>query len=229
MTRSEARTPEAWRGFDRAALLVTLAGLLALLLLWWTGHGPSQASCCAAPVIAAPAVQPTPAPIPAAAPEPAKVEPAKAEPPPVVAAAPAPVKAEPPPVVAAAPAPANAEAPKVAPAVDCTKLDSGVAVFFATGSAVLSGEARVVLDQALLCVRDGRYEVAGHTDNVGDKAMNQRLSEARAKAVVAYLRSKGIDASRLVSRGYGETKPIADNGTADGRAQNRRITFTRLS
>jgi len=214
MTRSEARTPEAWRGFDRAALLVTLAGLLALLLLWWTGHGPSQASCCAAPVIAAPAVQPTPAPIPAAAPEPAKVEPAKAEPPPVVAAA---------------PAPANAEAPKVAPAVDCTKLDSGVAVFFATGSAVLSGEARVVLDQALLCVRDGRYEVAGHTDNVGDKAMNQRLSEARANAVVAYLRSKGIDASRLVSRGYGETKPIADNGTADGRAQNRRITFTRLS
>jgi OOP family OmpA-OmpF porin len=214
MTRSEARTPEAWRGFDRAALLVTLAGLLALLLLWWTGHGPSQASCCAAPVIAAPAVQPTPAPIPAAAPEPAKVEPAKAEPPPVVAAA---------------PAPTNAEAPKVAPAVDCTKLDRGVAVFFATGSAVLSGEARVVLDQALLCVRDGRYEVAGHTDNVGDKAMNQRLSEARAKAVVAYLRSKGIDASRLVSRGYGETKPIADNGTADGRAQNRRITFTRLS
>jgi OOP family OmpA-OmpF porin len=224
MTRSEARTPEAWRGFDRAALLVTLAGLLALLLLWWTGHGPSQASCCAAPIVAAPAVLPPPAPAPTPAPAPAPVvtpasEPAKVEPPAVVAAAPAPAKVEAPKV----------EAPKAAPAVDCTKLVDGVAVHFATGSAALSGEARALLDQALLCVKDGRYEVAGHTDNVGDKAMNQRLSEARANAVVAYLRSKGVDASRLVSRGYGETKPIADNGTAEGRAQNRRITFTRLS
>lgn len=209
MTRSEARTPEAWRDFDRAAIFVALAGLLALLLLWWSGYGPTQASCCAAPVVAVPAA---PAPAQVAAPEPPKVEPDKVAPPPVIAAA---------------PAPAKAEAPVAAPAVDCGKIVEGIVVNFGFGSAALSTEARVALDRALPCVGGGRYEVVGHADSVGDGALNQRLSEARAAAVVAYLRSKGVDGVRLAARAYGETKPIADNNTEEGRAQNRRVTFAR--
>ncbi len=224
MTRSEARTPDAWRGFDRAALYVTLAGILALLLMWWSGYGPSQAGCCAAPVVAAPVVATpitpaapvvAPAPAPVAASEPAKVEPEKVAAPPIVAAV-------------APPAPAKAEPPAAAAARDCAKIVEGVAVRFDFGSATLSTEASVALDRALLCVGGGRYEVVGHADSVGDKALNQRLSEARADAVVAYLRSKGVDAARLAARGYGETKPIADNNTEEGRAQNRRVTITRL-
>jgi outer membrane protein OmpA-like peptidoglycan-associated protein len=101
-------------------------------------------------------------------------------------------------------------------------------VQFATGSAVLSQEGRAVLDKALDCMKNGRYEIAGHTDSVGNSAANQRLSDARANAVIEYLRSKGIDGNRLTAVGYGDTRPIADNATAEGRARNRRITLTRL-
>lgn len=65
-------------------------------------------------------------------------------------------------------------------------------------------------------------EIAGHTDNTGNKAYNQRLSESRAAAILEYLVSKGIPSSRVVSAGYGDTKPIGDNTTAEGRQHNRR-------
>lgn len=219
MSRSEARTPEAWRSFDRAAIFVSLAGLLVLLLLWWSGYGPSRPGCCAAPVAVSPATPKTPAPTPPpmVASESPRVEPTKVESTPPVDVAPAPAKVEAP----------MAEPAKAAPAIDCNKIVEGVAVHFATGSSTLTGQARVSLDEARLCVKDGSYEVAGHTDSVGSKATNQTLSEARAAAVVAYLSSKGVDAARLSARGFGETKPIADNSTAEGRAQNRRVTFTR--
>lgn len=252
MTRSEVRTAEAWRSYDRAVWIVALLGLLALILLWWRGYGPDQAGCCAAPVIATPvAVQPAapasaiaplpaPAPVPPAAPAspPAPAPTAAAAPPPAPAIATAP---EPPRVAAAAPAPEPTKAgpPKVAsaqpaaaavaaPAVDCTKLRDGVSVRFATGSAALSSAARATLDTLLGCLNDGRFEIAGHTDSVGDAAFNQWLSEERANAVLTYLKSKGVDAARLVAVGYGQTKPVADNATAEGRAKNRRITFSRL-
>jgi outer membrane protein OmpA-like peptidoglycan-associated protein len=221
MTRSEARTAEAWRGYDSAALIIALLGLLALLLLWWMGYGPTNAGCCAAPVVAtAPAVQPMvppPAPAPVAAPAP---EPAKVDAPAVTAAAPTPepAKTEPP----------KAAVPAVVPAVDCGKLVEGVSVQFVTGSAALTPEARAVLDRTLDCLKDGRYEVDGHTDNVGNSAANQKLSEARANAVVQYFRSKGFDAKRLTAVGFGETRPIADNATSDGRARNRRIAIMRM-
>jgi len=221
MTRSEVRTAEAWRGYDSAALIIALLGLLALLLLWWRGYGPTNAGCCAAPVVAtAPAIQPVvpaPAPAPVATPAP---EPAKVEMPAVAAVAPAPEPAKietPKPAVAAA-----------APAVDCGKLVDGVSVQFATGSAALTQEARAALDRILDCLKDGRYEVDGHTDNVGNSAANQKLSEARANAVVAYLHSKGFDAKRLTAVGFGDTRPIADNATAEGRARNRRIAIMRM-
>ena len=63
----------------------------------------------------------------------------------------------------------------------------------------------------------------GHTDNVGAKGYNQKLSENRAGAVKAYLVKKGVDASKLTSAGYGDTQPVADNKTAAGRQKNRRV------
>ena len=68
-----------------------------------------------------------------------------------------------------------------------------------------------------------KLEVQGHTDNVGNDAYNQTLSEARAKAVVKWLTEHGVTPDRLTAKGYGKTKPVADNGSDDGRAKNRRV------
>jgi outer membrane protein OmpA-like peptidoglycan-associated protein len=70
-----------------------------------------------------------------------------------------------------------------------------------------------------------RIEIHGHTDNIGDEASNQQLSEARAKAVYDYLIQKGIIASRLAYKGFGKTQPIASNDTPEGRQTNRRTAF----
>ena len=67
--------------------------------------------------------------------------------------------------------------------------------------------------------------IEGHTDNSGTVAGNQKLSERRAAAVKAYLVSKGINADRMTTAGYGQTRPVADNKTAAGRAANRRVEF----
>ncbi len=71
-----------------------------------------------------------------------------------------------------------------------------------------------------------KVQVEGHTDSVGSDSYNQRLSERRAKAVVAYLVRHGISSSRLTAKGYGEASPIDTNDTALGRARNRRTEFT---
>ena len=68
-----------------------------------------------------------------------------------------------------------------------------------------------------------KLEVQGHTDNVGTDAYNQTLSEARAKAVMTWLTQHGVAADRLTAKGYGKTKPVADNGSDEGRAKNRRV------
>lgn len=68
-------------------------------------------------------------------------------------------------------------------------------------------------------------EISGHTDNVGNDEFNQQLSENRAKAVCDYLISKGISEERLKSSGFGSSKPISDNSTDVGKAQNRRVEF----
>jgi outer membrane protein OmpA-like peptidoglycan-associated protein len=70
-----------------------------------------------------------------------------------------------------------------------------------------------------------RIEISGHTDNVGSKSYNKKLSEKRAKAVVDYLVDKGIDKSRLAFAGYGFAQPIASNDTPLGRQKNRRTEF----
>jgi outer membrane protein OmpA-like peptidoglycan-associated protein len=73
-----------------------------------------------------------------------------------------------------------------------------------------------------------KFEIGGHTDADGDAAYNLKLSQQRADAVKAQLISMGIDASKLTSKGYGKTKPIADNSTDEGKANNRRVEFVKL-
>lgn len=69
---------------------------------------------------------------------------------------------------------------------------------------------------------DEQYEISGHTDNVGNDDDNLKLSQQRADAVKAYLVKKGIAAGRLTAKGYGATRPVADNNTPEGRQKNRR-------
>jgi OOP family OmpA-OmpF porin len=86
------------------------------------------------------------------------------------------------------------------------------------GKAILDGAAALLQKHDRVVV-----EVAGHTDSVGSDAYNQGLSERRANAVKDYLTSKGITATRLTARGYGESRPVASNDTDAGRAENRRV------
>ncbi len=101
-------------------------------------------------------------------------------------------------------------------------------VSFTTGSHVLTSEDKVYLDEMVILMQTNeliKIRVNGHTDNVGDEAFNTNLSRERAKAVHDYLKSRGIDASRLSFTYFGPTRPIADNDTEDGRAINRRVEF----
>lgn len=76
------------------------------------------------------------------------------------------------------------------------------------------------------CAKGGaKIEIAGHTDNTGSAAANLRVSEARANAVKSLLVSEGISAASITAKGYGDTQPVADNSTEEGRFQNRRITY----
>ena len=100
-------------------------------------------------------------------------------------------------------------------------------VNFATGSSVIPEADKAGLNEfAVGAKKDGlKGEISGHTDNTGDAAANVALSDARAKAVVAYLVKQGVAANALTAKGYGADKPIADNATDDGRARNRRVEF----
>ncbi len=72
------------------------------------------------------------------------------------------------------------------------------------------------------------FSVEGHTDSDGNDATNQTLSENRAKTVMNQLITLGIDKSRLKSQGFGESKPVNDNTSAEGKAQNRRVEFVKF-
>ncbi len=105
-------------------------------------------------------------------------------------------------------------------------------VNFETGKSALLPESQATLNDvagSLKANADIRVEVQGHTDNTGSAATNRRLSLARANAVRQYLIDQGVDGSRLVAKGYGPSKPVASNKTADGRAQNRRVELVRLN
>ena len=90
----------------------------------------------------------------------------------------------------------------------------------------LTVNAKVILDQvadALIAANTIKVEIGGHTDSKGSDAYNQKLSDRRAKAVLDYLTARGVDASRISSRGYGESQPIDTNETDAGREVNRRV------
>lgn len=99
-------------------------------------------------------------------------------------------------------------------------------VNFDFDKATIRPDARPILDAAIDVLRQEpgiNVSVQGHTDSVGSKEYNLRLSQRRAEAVTRYLVAGGIEASRLTPVGYGESDPVATNDTADGRAQNRRV------
>lgn len=101
---------------------------------------------------------------------------------------------------------------------------------FDTGSATLQPTSNTQLDQIAAMLKGApalNVEIGGHTDNVGNAAANQKLSEARAAAVAAALTTRGIPGGRITAVGYGQTVPIADNRTEDGRAKNRRVELVK--
>ena len=101
-------------------------------------------------------------------------------------------------------------------------------VLFGFDESSLSDDAKVSLDKLVKVLNsyaDTDIEVQGHTDSKGTEKYNQALSERRANAVSAYLDVKGISASRLTIKGFGETAPKYENNTAEGRTENRRVEF----
>ena len=95
---------------------------------------------------------------------------------------------------------------------------------FDSGSAMIKPQMRPVLDQfAQGLSTNQRVTIVGHTDNVGGDALNNRLSLDRASSVREYLLTRGVDASRILVNGRGESQPIASNDTNHGRAENRRV------
>ncbi len=100
---------------------------------------------------------------------------------------------------------------------------------FAVSSWQITSDSNSTLDKIAKLAKGCEgvsIEVGGHTDSTGSAEGNKTLSEQRAKAVVRYLTSSGVEASKLKGVGYGQDKPIASNDTADGKRQNRRIEFT---
>lgn len=101
-------------------------------------------------------------------------------------------------------------------------------ILFDHGKATLRAESNGELDRLVKLMQDVpklKIEISGHTDNTGSASVNDFLSQQRAEAVVAFLKSKGIAADRMTAKGYGSNLPIAPNNSEDGRQQNRRTEF----
>ena len=115
--------------------------------------------------------------------------------------------------------------PELSEAVRASLRDYASKVQFATGKSVLTEESLRVLDNVKAIMDEypkAKFHIEGHTDSTGSEQINERISEERARAVKDYLVAAGIDEFRLSSKGYGESRPIADNKTREGRKQNRR-------
>ena len=104
-------------------------------------------------------------------------------------------------------------------------------VNFLVNKAELFENAKKILDMvatSLIAHPEVNVEVGGHTDADGSDAYNLKLSDKRAKAVQDYLVKKGVPAAQLTAKGYGETQPVADNTTPEGKAKNRRVELKRM-
>lgn len=177
------------------------AGRFEAVSFRWIPAGAATAAGDQPQTVAA-AAAPVPEPAPAPAPEPAP--------------APAPEPAP-------APAPAPVPAPAPAPATQAEV--RSLTLHFGTGSATprLDAQARQQLRALVRTAQGGRIRVVGHADSTGSEAANQALSEARAAAVRRLLVQAGAAADAVETSGAGAGQPVADNGTAEGRARNRRV------
>ena len=105
-------------------------------------------------------------------------------------------------------------------------------VTFATNSATIQPKFQAALNNVARVLAEGGTSsklalvIHGHTDNTGTDAINNPLSQSRANSVMNYLSTQGISSARMSARGYGSSSPIADNSTAVGREQNRRVEIT---
>lgn len=132
----------------------------------------------------------------------------------------------PPPPPAVVPPPAPAPAPVAPPAPVSEKVSFSADAFFDFDKAVLKPEGRAKLTELAQQAQGLNLEViiaVGHTDSIGSEAYNQALSVRRAEAVKEFLASQGIERNRIYTEGKGESSPVADNRTREGRAQNRRV------
>jgi OmpA-OmpF porin, OOP family len=115
------------------------------------------------------------------------------------------------------------------------RIDDAIAdrtIAFETGSAAITKAGQKVLASLVAPLKaagSAKVVIGGYTDSVGDAPTNLRLSRARANSVKVWLTKHGVNAKRLIAKGYGETKPIASNANEAGRRKNRRIEFTVLS
>ena len=115
---------------------------------------------------------------------------------------------------------------KLDESTDALRVTMQGALVFASGSSVVAPSAQEALDRiatAMTAVALSKATVIGYTDSAGASRYNKSLSEARAKAVAAYIAGKGVETARVAAEGRGEEEPVADNKTAEGRAANRRV------
>jgi OOP family OmpA-OmpF porin len=152
----------------------------------------------------------------------------KPTPPPPPPPAPKPTPPPPPPP-AAKPAPKPTPPPPPPPAKPAPKVERTIIlddVLFDFDKSNIKREAGAILDRLVAFMnenKDKKANLSGHTDSVGSDAYNQALSERRVGSVKDYIVKKGVDGGRVSGQGFGESKPIADNKTAEGRAKNRRV------
>ena len=101
-------------------------------------------------------------------------------------------------------------------------------ILFEYGKANLSRKSKKTLNKAVVLLNqlpNRSLEIQGHTDSYGSDEHNMKLSEERAKAVYDYMMEKGLQIKKVIYKGYGEAKPVADNSTKEGRKANRRVEF----
>lgn len=121
---------------------------------------------------------------------------------------------------------ANFGCPELSDAVKASLSDYAKKIQFETGKTEITGEAATILNNVADIMKEypnAKFVIEGYTDSTGREQTNLKLSEGRAASVEKYLEDRGVEESRLTSKGYGEANPIADNKTRSGRAANRRV------
>jgi outer membrane protein OmpA-like peptidoglycan-associated protein len=145
----------------------------------------------------------------------------------IVVAGTPPAPPPPPPPPPAPPPPPPPEPKRVEVTQD--KLNITEKIQFDVDKTTIKSESHGLLDEIVSVIKENSFikkiSIEGHTDSDGGDKYNLKLSDGRAKAVMAYLVEHGIDADRLTAKGFGESKPMADNATADGKEKNRRVEF----